>query len=318
MNKPAAVIDKSLLQEICEQDLEKQSACYKALKEHYQVGVPSVLIEEIWVNLAKLNKNTSQTVLANMRDFVIRQRDLHIAEPLEIAFAELVKGETIKSLPRPANNLVDSFFMLRPDDPALVNWVNERIELTKNDTCQRVKNYAEILPTEKSALVMNGKDFFKRFIRPKFVDLLADPIRKRKMLEGELGLSFRANHPECSNEIDKAFEAYSSDTFVKYQKTLNCIIGAMFYFYAPLCKIVSPNDGNQPIKILGRGKGDQSNNLADLRYVQTALMCDRLLTRDRGMHNVMTLLQDSEFWDGKSVFIDPKKDLQVQITQGLV
>jgi len=318
MNKPAAVIDKSLLQAICEQDSKKRSAYFKVLFEHYQVVVTLVLIEEIWVNLAKSHGKTPSSVLKNMKDFLIQQHDFWIDEPLEIAFSELVKGESIMPLPRPPNNLVDSFFKLRPDDPALVKWVNERTELIKSNTRQRVKIYAEILSTEKSALVKNGRDFFEKFIRGKFVEMLSDPTRKRKLLENELGLTFRKNHPEWSNEIDKAFDGYSSDTFEKYQAALMCIIAAMFYFYAPLCKIVSPEDGNQPIKILGRGIGAQSNNLADMRYVQSALLCDRLLTRDKGMHNVMTLLKDCGFWDGISVFIDPKADMQIQIPQKLL
>ena len=43
-----------------------------------------------------------------------------------------------------------------------------------------------------------------------------------------------------------------------------------------------------------------------------------LLTRDKGMHNVMMLLKDCGFWDGISVFIDPKKDMEIQISQSLI
>ena len=138
------------------------------------------------------------------------------------------------------------------------------------------------------------------------------------MLEGVLGLTFRANHHGFSKKIDEAFDSYSSETFENYQATLNCIIGAMFYRYAPLCKIVPSGGRNEAIKILGRGFRDQFNNLADERYVQSALLCDRLLTRDEGMHNVMTLLKDCGFWDGISVFIDPKKDMEIQISKALI
>ena len=97
-----------------------------------------------------------------------------------------------------------------------------------------------------------------------------------------------------------------------------CIIGGMFYRYAPLFKIVPSGGGNKAIKILGRGFRDQFNNLADERYVQSALMCDRLLTCDRGMHNVMELLKSCGFWDGVSVFIDPKRDMRIQISRNLL
>ena len=317
MSKPAAVIDKSLLQAICEQDAaEKRSAYYKILSKHYQVVVALVLVEEIWVNIAKPNEKTPPTVLANMRDF-LRLHDSWIADPLEIAFAELVKGESVKPLPRPANNLEHSFSILRPDDPALVSWVTERSRQTESIIRQRVNEYTDILPTDKFASFKNGREFFE-LIRVKFVEMLGNSSRKRKMLEGVLGLTFRANHPGLSKEIDKAFESYSLETFEKYQATLNCIIGAMFYRYAPLCKIAPIGDSNEAIKILSRRFRGQFNNLADERYVQSALLCDRLLTRDKGMHNVMTLLKDCGFWDGVSVFIDPKKDLEIQISGSII
>ena len=183
MNKPAAVIDKSLLQAMCEQDSVKRHVYYKALFERYQVVVASVLVEELWVNLATTGGKTSPVVLANMRDFLIRQHDSWIAEPLEIAFVELVKGGSIKPLPRPPASLVHSFSVLRPDDPALVSWVKGRLVGTQAIIRQRVKEYSNILSTDKFASVKNGRDFFE-FIRVKFVDMLTDPSRKRKLLEG--------------------------------------------------------------------------------------------------------------------------------------
>jgi hypothetical protein len=76
MNKPAAVIDKSLLQAICEQAVsEKRIASYKALLDRYQVVVASVLIEETWVNLANPGGKTPPAVLAIMKDFLIRLHD---------------------------------------------------------------------------------------------------------------------------------------------------------------------------------------------------------------------------------------------------
>jgi hypothetical protein len=318
MNKPVAVIDKSLLQAICEQGLQKRNASFKALFERYQVVVASVLIEEVWVNLAKPGGRTPAAALENMIDFLIRQHGSWIAEPLEIAFLELVKGESIKPLPQPPASLVHSFSVLRRDNPALVKWEKERAALTESNVRQRVRMHAEILSPNTFAPVKSGREFFERFIRPKFAEMLSDPVRKRKLLERELGLAFRAEHPECSKEIAEAFNSYSPETFEKYQATLMCIIAGMFYFYGPLCKMVSPDGGDPAVRILGRGFGDQSNHLADQRYVQSALLCDRLLTRDKGMHNVMKLLKDCGFWDGISVFLDPKKDIETQISKNLI
>jgi len=318
VNKPAAVIDKSLLHAICEQNSENRNASFRALFDHYHIVVSLVLIEEIWANLASPTAKTPPDVLANMKDFLISLHHSWIAEPLEISFLELVKGESIKPLPRPAASLVHSFSILPPNDPLLVKWMEDRASQRKTNIRHRVEMFAAIQETDQFESVENGRDFFERFIRGRFVEMLSDPVRKRDLLERELGLAFRGTHPEWSKEIDEAFSSYSKETFADFQATLMCLIAGMFYFYAPLCKLVSRDNGNRPLKILGRGFRDQFNNLADQRYVQSALLCDRLLTRDEEMHNVMELLRDSGFWDGVSVFIDPKEDVGIQIPRDLL
>jgi len=316
MKKPTAVIDKSLLQEVCKQDPKRRNICENILSDRYQIVVAAILVEEVWVNLANRSGKATPEVLEQMKEFMIRCDGSWIDDPLEIAFSELVEGKSIETLPSP-KNLIKSFSVLRRDDPAFVGWVTERAKVNKTNVSQRVKMHAGILPPDKFVPVKSGRYFFEQLIRPKFVEMISDPERKRLLLERELGLSFRANHPEKAAEIDKAFDAYSPETFEKYQATLVCIIAAMVYFYAPLCKFGRRGDNNA-IKIIGRGNRDQSNNISDEKYVQSALLCERLLTRDQGMHNVMELLTDCGFWKGTSVFINPKKDTMDQISHALV
>lgn len=317
VNRQTAVIDKSMLQAICEQAPDNLDVCFNALLGRYVLVVPSILVEEVWVNLASPSPGKRPEVVENMVACLLHLQDAWIAEPLEISFVELVKRESIEILPKPPPNVMDSFFTLRRDNPALAKWVKKRLELHKRIIRQRVQEHTGIFDTTVSARVTNDLEFFEKFIRPNFLEMLTDSGRKRKLLEGVLGLAFRARHPDCSKEIDAAFEDYSLDTFDRYHATFNCIMSAMFYFYAPLCKITLPNGETR--KIIGRGSSDQRSNLNDEKYVQSALLCARLATRDEGMRNVMELFRACGLWNGQTIFTRPdsNQDLAVQLSGAL-
>ncbi len=199
---------------------------------------------------------------------------------------------------------------------AASKWFRERKEWHKNIIHQRISAQRAIFDTEKFASAKSGREIIEKFIRPEFAEMLSDPTRKRLLLEVVLGLTFRARHPACSKEIDAAFEEYSQDTFDKYPATFNCIMTAMFYFYVPFCKKVLLND--KECKILGSGFSDQRSNLNDEKYVQSALLCARLATRDEGMRNIMELFKAYGLWNGQTVFIHPSKDVTTEIPMCLV
>jgi hypothetical protein len=316
LNKPTAVIDKSLLQAICELPGDKRDLCFNTLLSRYFLVVPEILVEEVWGNLANPSAGKSLATINMMVRCLLHLQNGWIAEPLEIAFMELVKHDPLEILPKPNAFVMNSFFCLNPGDPALKKWFLERKELHRNIIRQRVAEHARILNADKFAPVRSEREFFEKFIRPKFAGALSDSIRKRLLLEGVLGLTFRARHPDCSKEIDAAFDGYSPDTFDRYEATRHCIMGAMFYFYAPLCKIVF-SDGKDR-KILGRSFAAQKSNLNDEKYVQSALLCSRLVTRDEGMHNMMELLTACGLWTGQTVFVDPKKDVTAEILESPV
>ena len=73
-----------------------------------------------------------------------------------------------------------------------------------------------------------------------------------------------------------------------------------------------------PKKILGRKFSEQRNNLEDQKYVVSARMCKRLLTRDEGMSNVMRVLKECGLWNGEAVFLNPLQPLSAQIPSLLI
>ena len=318
MKKLTAVIDKSMLQAICEQLPDKLDVCFNTLLGRYVLVVPSVLVEEVWVNLASPSPGKPPEVVERMVACLLHLQDAWIAEPLEIAFVELVKRESIDLLPRPKPAFLNSFHILRRDNAALIEWVKKRSELHKVGIKQRIQEQTNILGSKKPAPVANCLEFFEEFIRPQFLEILSDSDRKRKLLESVLGLSFRARHPDCSQEIDKAFEDYSLDTFDNYHATFNCIMSAMFYFYAPLCE--TPLPGGSPRKLLGGGFSNQRSNLNDEKYVQSALLCARLATCDEGMRNVMELFRACSLWNGQTIFVQPDsgKELDAKLLGAVI
>ena len=393
MKKPTAIIDKSLLQAICEQPPDERDLCFNAMLAHYVLVVPEILLEEVWVNLANPSPGKSPATIKMMVDCLLHLCDAWIAEPLEIAFVELVKHESIEILPKPPPFVMDSFFILRPDDAGLRKWVKERKQLHKTIIRQRVSEHVGIFDTKTSAAITSEREFGEQFMRPKLLAILSDPTRKRSLLEGVFGVTFRTRYPDCSKEIDAAFEEYSQDTFDRYPVTFNCIMAVMFYLHAPLCKIVHPHgkecktgysrivvgsklpkegasspvdrrfsldfmsqvvpmervafishtcstaaaraigskaapllvlSRSEPIKnleepkYLGRSLRHQQSNLNDEKYVQSALLCARLATRDRGMRNIMELFKACGLWNGQTVFIDPRRDVTVRYSDIVV
>lgn len=318
MKKPTAVIDKSMLQAICEQTPDKLDVCFNTLLSRYVLVVPSILVEEVWVNLACPNPDKPPEVIESMVACLLRLQDAWIAGPLEIAFVELVKRESIDLLPKPPPSVMNSFFSLSRDNAALAEWVKMRHKLHGAAIKQRVQEQTNILVSNQPAAVTSELEFFEKFIRPKFLEMLSDSSRKQKLLEMVLGSTFRARYPECSKEIDATFEDYSLDTFDKYHATLNCIMTSMFYFYAPLCTIPLPNGGTR--KLLGGGFNNQKSNLNDEKYVQSALLCARLATCDEGMRNVMGLFRACRLWDGQTIFVHPDsgKELDAKLLGAVI
>jgi hypothetical protein len=132
-----------------------------------------------------------------------------------------------------------------------------------------------------------------------------------------LGWQFRNRHPNFKKRIEKGFSNYTKVNFKQFPATFYYLTTDMLYCYTPLCRIQkSPTATSR--KIVGRKLSEQRNNLEDQKYVVSARMCKRLLTRDEGMNNMMQVLKECRLWIGEVVFIDPRKPLSVQIPSLLI
>ena len=174
-----------------------------------------------------------------------------------------------------------------------------------------------ILPPGKFLTIKDEADLFAQYIYRLFMEILDSKEEMKNLLEKLFGTLFRQRHPNFNRRIEKAFSNYSKANFKHYPVTLSYIMACMFYFYAPLCR-VQPSPKAVPRKIIGRKISEQRNNVADQSYVACALICDRILTQDEGMSNIMQTFKKCGMWSGEVLYLNPRQPLDVQIPSLLI
>lgn len=312
--RPTAVIDKSLLHAVCELPGAALDRCFNALLTHFVLVVPSVLVEEVWSDWAMF-KRTSEPARTNLIRCLLHLRDAWIAEPLDIAFQELVEQTPIVEIPKPPSHVMNSFSILAPDDPDLHEWLRQTRERRKWIVTDRLRQQRDRLSADDAFLLPSPGKLLTDVVWPTLVGILSEPAEKAALLDGVLGQGFRYRNPEAGPQIDAAFARYTAKTFDHYPISTKCVLTALVYFYAPMSKIAT--SGGEPRKLLSRTKQGQQNNLADEKYIQSALLVAGLLTRDEGMRSVMDVFSEAGCWRGKTVFIDPKQNVATALEVAL-
>jgi hypothetical protein len=124
MARRTAVIDKSLLQAICELAKDSLDHCFNALLSEFVLVVPSVLIEEVWADWSHPERGRNETT-KNLVCCLDHLRDAWVAEPLHMAFHELVEQKPLDELPKCPAYIMDSFLTLNKGNPQLRRWFAE-------------------------------------------------------------------------------------------------------------------------------------------------------------------------------------------------
>lgn len=311
--RPNAVIDKSLLHAICELPETQLDDCFNFLLSRFVLVAPSVLIEEVWREWARINE-TREPVPTNLVRFLHHLQDAWIAEPLDMAFQELVEEKPVKELLKPPDYVMDSFLTLRRDDPQLQRWLAQSRDNHVRALQDRLSHHRRIFSPDEFHTLGSAGELLTDIVWPAMPRILSSPIEKMNVVEGILGEGFRYRHPGMGAEIDAAIARYTINTVHQYPVATACILTELVYFYAPLCKIRTPS-GTQ--KILSRSKRGQYNNRSDAKYVQSALLVAGLLTRDEGMRSVMNVFSEAGEWRGETVFVDPRPNIGVAFESAL-
>lgn len=313
VNKPTAVIDKSLFQEICALESgAAQDSCWNVLLDRYQLVIPVVMVEEVLVNAVVPGRKDKEVIKTMCRE-LLRFQSCWMDDVHEIAFAELVDNRPLQKLPAPSEILVARMLGLQLDDPDLVEWVTQR-KLEKEETARNWKAAQDsLLPSSDRVTVSSEKEFFDRTSKREFLIPLQDPSRRLEMLETILGGKFRLRHPHAADRTDAAFKAYGPDNFLKYPHTLNCLTARLAYFFAPLVAVERKGQ-TQPKYLLKRGEKHQRNNIEDEQYLISALVCDRLLTRDEGLANMGRTFSMAKAWNGETRLVNPSRPVEGELT----
>jgi hypothetical protein len=309
----SAVIDKSFFQMICSHEVEEQREDFwQELFKRYQIIVPFILLEEVMVNFVKPVNRKEQLVAERMGGMLEQLKPCWMDEEIEIAYRELVLKSPVTTLPPLSQEFADVMSNLSPDDPDMVKWVERRAVIGKQISANRARYQAKLLAEGDFGVIQRKEDFLGNVIKGEFNKMLKNPKSKMEMLEIILGNAFRQRHSERSTEITAAFERYTFITSNNYPVTTGCILARLTYNLAPLFKIGRNGDRSLP-KILGRNAKEQRNNLADEKYVASGLMCDRVITCDRGMKTVLELFEAARLWQVKVVFFQRHRGLMDQM-----
>jgi hypothetical protein len=295
---PSAVIDKSLLQEICGRSDAEVREYLAVLCVKYQLVVPVILLEETLVSVASSRRPNAS--VERLAEVLVQLRSCWMDDVYEIAYRELVEREQLKHLPPPPREFAERLLKLKKDDRALEEWLAERERDKAATITQRRAAQAQMIASGDFRLVEDEASLACS-LTSTLGRILRSEARKNELLETILGQCFRARHQENQDGIDTAFRTFTADTFTRYPLTLNCLAARLFYVWVPLIRIRAPTAQG---RILGRGKQEQWNNLEDEQYVIAGMTCQRLLTRDSGMAKLMGVMNAGRLTKCQALLVD--------------
>jgi hypothetical protein len=311
----SAIPDNSFLSRVFSHDeAKKREGFLSELLKRYSIVVPLILVEEVVIGLARPKNPARAHVARIVAEFLACHSASWIEDDVEIVFQELVLRRPICHFPPLPKELMEKIGELSPNAPDLVAWV-ESLGKRKHDTVFKKRDFQNgLVPEGSESCFECPAAFMKESIYPFFQVTMRDASAKREMLEAYFGIFFRRRHPDQADKIDSAFESYGLDTLERFPFTTAWLIVHFTYMRAPLVKVGAERQRRSLPCLIGRGKA-QINNDSDEKYVIAAMMCDRILTCDEGMRNVVEAVRASGFWLGQVVYFQPREELTGQISK---
>lgn len=313
--KKSAIVDKSFLGRVFSHNpSEERERFLDELLRSYSIVVPFILIEEIVIDMARPKTEKRARIARMMANFLAAHPAKWIDDEIQIVFQELILNQPIRPLPPLPKELIDKITAQRADDAELVSLVS-RLGVQKYETVIERKTFQDgLVPQGNEKCFESLAAFMKEEIYPFFWTKLNDPSARHGMLEAYFGKHLRRSHPDLNAKIDAAFDAYGPDNVDRFPLTTAWLIVHLTYMRAPLVKIGPDRQRRSLPCLIGRGKG-QINDDSDERYVAAAMMCNRILTCDEGMKNVVEAIRAGGNWSGEVVYFHPEEDLLAQIAK---
>jgi hypothetical protein len=304
------VLDKSGFQRLAEQPDQEQVRLWNHLHAHYQVVIPTILMEEVIVNVADPGP-LPPVVVQEMMKSLLRLLQCWMDDVFEIAFREMVEEQQMTKLPPFPADFVKRVRTLAPDNPELLKWANERKSNRDSTVQTRMDAQDKLLPRSERREMADEKEFWIR-LKNQFLKVLQHPENRRELLEVVFGETFRTRHPDRVSAVNDAFARFTHETFTRYYVTLSILMVRLAFMYAPLVHF--KNGPSRSVRrFIGRSVSDQRNNAADEQYIVAAMICSRLLTRDEGMKNVIEMFRMNGFTKCESLYLHSSASVVEQI-----
>jgi hypothetical protein len=310
VNVTSVILDKSVFQRIGELSPGDQQQAWNHLHDNYQVVIPAILIEEVIVNVADPGP-LSSIVVRQMLEYLLSIHPCWMDDVFEIAFRELVEQQPMTRLPPFPAEFVKRIRRLARNTSELLEWVSERRASRQNTAQRRIAAQDRLLPREERREMADDKEFWDR-LKNQFLKILRNPDRRRELLEVVLGATFRIRHADSNPAIDHAFARFTDQTFTNYYITLSVLMVRLAYMFAPLVRF-KKDAGSSVRRFVGRSVSDQRNNPADEQYIIAAMVCDRLVTRDEGMKNVIEMFRTNGFTKCQTLFLTARRPVLEQL-----
>jgi hypothetical protein len=309
MKKPAVILDKSFLQELCLLPEPKRSSFLTRLEGKVQFIFPPILIEEVLASARGLQPPYPAEILA-MGRVIYSGSKFWMEDIYEIVFRELVLGEQFTG-PNILIPMVSAEYRKRVceislQNPETTKWMDERKASLKKTKMQWRQGHAEYRNYKPVSYTDDAQLF--ESLRQHFALCLSNDALRNEFLENVFGDRFRQRHPEEKMAVTSAFQSYTGKSFSRYLVTTMLLFVRHIYWVGAVSPI--GQNANTRANYLAM----DADNFADADYVASAQLCNQLLTRDEGMSKVIGMIQRGNLWPGGRVVYMPKEgDFEQQL-----
>ena len=312
-HKPPAVLDKNVLQRICELGSpEMEDERIHFLKENFQIAVTYELVVETMKGYSLSSDKTKalhRKMLKRILDFYP-----HWIEPApSLVFKQLILKidlDTCLGLD-PAKARVFYRLISQPESyeeefakVAKIFQDEKSQRLQTRIALQKVFQESKLFQEYLKLDLLNPPDFrsFLENNRRAFEFIMQCPDLKHSMLKASLGEPLKRWHSEHAGQIDQALAVLDCKQLDGLPFTRNYLLAEWLYDVGPVTRIgKTVNENNQ--RVLSVKEEKQINNEQDQQYVAAAFACEHLFTCDKEMHRIANLFSQAHLWDGSSVLI---------------
>ena len=298
MDKPTVVIDKSLLQPIfqpiCGMPDEARSGrtiCF--LVDNFTVWAPPMLIEEIAANYYRPTRKTPKDLAAKMLGTILRFRLME--HPLELVYQEVILRRAISTGFDLNPTMAGKYRRWMTDPDAYLAELEQLFLGRYQGKQERVDDQKQFQgpfkdPGNPDALNFPDDAAFVHYGKGFLEAMFTEPRSRATRFFGYVCKRVNKWHPEASPQTVRAFSELALADLGRIPFTHDFLLAYLLYLSAPVARI-GPEQARKSNPLVL--PGDQINNEEDEEYVSSAVLCDYLLTCDRGMHRMAELLNSA-------------------------